>query len=176
MAQGCKWVDQYTRKWVAHYGCKYLAQYRCKLLAHYTLPNDTLEEKTLSDFVDLSAVLMQRFEQVRVEGDSLILVSDGKQRKLKIQRKPDLVSKVLAEKYRIGELKLTKTETSLYELTALAVIDSERQEELKDYIDHLVFALYFKVPLSKAYLEKQDYNKIKSLCSESEYYNLAFGP
>jgi hypothetical protein len=53
---------------------------------------------------------------------------------------------------------------------SLPVLDLERQEQLKNYIDDLVFSLYFGIPLKEVGLDKA--KKIQKACSRSEYYHL----
>lgn len=67
-------------------------------------------------------------------------------------------------------MKLEKHEMSLTELRNLQVIDFERSAQLKDYIDDLVFTLYFKIPLQEVGLDKAE--EIQKVCSKSKYYGL----
>ncbi len=127
------------------------------------------EEKTLSDFVDLSKVMVQKFDSVSVESGNLILEKDEDKIKIQIRGDKKLVKKIIDEKYNKG-LKLDKLTISLSELKTLPIIDYDRQQELKDYIDDLVFALYFNIGLESFGLNKAD--KIKTNCSKNPYYKL----
>jgi hypothetical protein len=131
-----------------------------------------LEEKTLSDFVDFSGVLVQRFDDVQVDGNTLVLYHDNRKTELQIKSNAELVAMVIARKYEKEVMKLEKRETSLSELRNLQVIDFEKQAKLKDYIDDLVFALYFNVPLKQIGLETSD--QVHEACSASEFYQRCF--
>jgi len=50
------------------------------------------------------------------------------------------------------------------------MINLERQAKLKDYIDDLVFALYFNISLKEVGLDKVE--EIQKDCSKSKYYRL----
>ncbi|GAI14950.1 unnamed protein product, partial [marine sediment metagenome] len=56
-----------------------------------------------------------------------------------------LVKKIFEEVYNNKELNFKGQKISLSELKALPVIDFETQIIIKDYIDDLVFALYFNI-------------------------------
>ncbi len=129
-----------------------------------------LEEKTLSDFVDFSGVLLQQFDDVQVAGDTLVLVHGNRETKLRIKRDTKLVDGTIAKKFGTEGLKLEKHQISLPELRNLQVIDFEKQAKLKDYIDDLVFALYFKIPLKQVSLKKS--YGIHDACSKSKHYQL----
>jgi hypothetical protein len=129
-----------------------------------------LEEKTLSDFVDFSGVLVQKLDDVQVEGNSLVLVHDKRKTELQIQGDTGLISSTIAKEFVAKRLKLEKRRISLSELRNLQVFDFEKQTKLKAYIDDLVFALYFKIPLKEVSLEKAD--EIRKVCLESKYYRM----
>jgi len=128
------------------------------------------EEKTLSDFVDFSGVLVQKLDDVQIAGDTLVLVHDNRETKLLIQGDTGLIASVIAGKFGTGGLKLEKHRISLSELRNMQVIDFEKQAKLKDYIDDLVFALYFNIPLKEIGLDKAE--EIQKECSKSKYYRL----
>ena len=130
----------------------------------------TLEERTLSDFVDFSGVLVQKLDDVQVAGDTLVLVHDNRKTELPIKGDTKLVAGTIAEKFGTEGLKLEKRQISLSELRNLQVIDFEKQTQLKDYIDDLVFALHFNIPLKEVGLDKAE--EIRKDCSESKYYQL----
>jgi len=129
-----------------------------------------LEEKTLSDFVDFSGVLVQRLDDVQVAGDTLSLVHDNRETKLRIKGDTGLIASTIAEEFGARGLKLETRKITLSELRNLQVIDLERQTKLKDYIDDLVFALYFNIPLKEVGLDKAE--EIQKDCSKSKYYRL----
>ncbi len=129
-----------------------------------------LEEVKLADLVDFSRVLMQKFDSASVSDNNLILYRDKKQTRLRIKSNPSLIQKTTSDKYETGKMEFEKGLIKLSELKSLPVIDFDRQAALKDYIDDLVFALYFNVPLTKVGLEYTD--QIKKLCKKSNYYIL----
>lgn len=113
---------------------------------------------------------MQKFDDVQVAGDTLVLVHGNRETNLPIQGDTKLVAGTIAEKFGTEGLKLEKHQISLPELRNLQVIDFEKQAKLKDYIDDLVFALYFDIPLEKASL--QNVEDIREACARSKYYQL----
>jgi len=128
------------------------------------------EEKKLSDLIDFSKVMMQKFDDMSIKGDCLILCKDKKEKKLKIKSSVNLIKKTINEKYRSEKLEFERKKISLSQLKVLPVIDFEKQLELKDYVDDLVFALYFNVPLTKVGLKHAD--EIKKLCKKNMFYKL----
>lgn len=131
-----------------------------------------LEEIKLSDLVDFSKVMMQKFDNVSVDGENLVLKKDDKEIKLKIKKDAKIVEQAIEEKFgTAGRLKLNeKFKINLSELKTLSVIDFEKQRLLKDYIDDLVFALYFGIRISDVGLKKA--KAIKSLCEKNEFYKI----
>ncbi len=129
-----------------------------------------LEERTLSDFVDFSKVMRQKFDNVLVEGNDLVLKNDDEEIKLVIKENKNLISRVISEKCNNQSLSLEKQKIALSELRDLPLVDFERQQKIKDYIDDLVFALYFNIGLEKLGLNRAE--KIKAKCSRNPYYNL----
>ncbi|MCK4354354.1 MAG: hypothetical protein KAW83_03785 [Dehalococcoidia bacterium] len=129
-----------------------------------------MEEKTLSDFVDFSGVLVQKFDNVQIDGNTLVLVYDNQKTELQIKGDTGLIARTIAEEFGARGLKLEKRRISLSELRNLQVIDFEKQAKLKDYIDDLVFTLYFNVPLKEVGLDKSE--EIQKACSASRYYQL----
>ncbi len=129
-----------------------------------------LEEKKLSDFVDFSKVMLQKFDRVYVEGNNLILEREDKKIKLAIKENQRLIEKVINEKYGKKLIKSDEEKVTLSELKALPIIDYEKQREIKNYIDDLVFALYFNIRLEKLGLNQAQ--EIKAKCLRNPYYEL----
>lgn len=119
-----------------------------------------LEEKMLSDFVDFTKVMVQKFDSVLVENGNLVLEKNKEKIEIKIKGDKNLVKKIIDEKHVI----------SLSELKTLPIIDYEKQQKLKNYIDDLVFALYFRIDLEDLGLNKAD--QIKAKCSKNPHYKL----
>jgi hypothetical protein len=59
-------------------------------------------------------------------------------------------------------------EINLSELKNLSAIDFEEQSAIKDYVDDLVFALYFNISLSKSTIS--EVLNVKKLCKKNEFY------
>ena len=129
-----------------------------------------MEGKVLSDFVDFSNVMMQRFEEVSVEKDNLVLTYGDEKIRLKIKGNTKTITRAIKEKFYSNRLILEKQKISLSELKKLTVIDFERQKELKEYIDDLIFALYFNVYLENIGLDKA--NEINEACNENKFYKV----
>jgi hypothetical protein len=129
-----------------------------------------LEEIKLSDLVDFSGVMMQKFDRVLVKGNHLVLCKDKKESGLKIICDKNLVEKTIAEKYRSSELEFERDRITLSELKTLPAIDFEKQATLKDYIDDLVFALYFNIRLTKVGLDCAA--EIKEKCRKDRFYQM----
>ena len=73
--------------------------------------------------------------------------------------------------YQDNKLKLYKEDQIiLSELKELPVIDFEKQKKLKNYIDDLVFVLYFNVPVKKISMDKA--GEIRKNCGENKFYKI----
>ena len=129
-----------------------------------------MEERTLSDFVDFSGVMMQKFNNIAVEGNQLVLTRENEKTKLKIKNDTKIITEAIREKFYGNKLIPEKQKISLSELKNLAVIDFERQKELKEYIDDLVFTLYFNIHLGKTGFNKA--SKVKSECAKNKFYKV----
>ncbi len=124
-----------------------------------------LEKVTLRDIIDFNGVQMQQFNKISVVNDKLDLDTLT----LKI---PDNyitpVKKALMDNYFDKNENPLLTEIRLSELKSLPIIDFEYQKQIKDYIDDLVFALYFNVPIKHTGLGYA--SEIKQSCLENEFY------
>jgi hypothetical protein len=129
-----------------------------------------LEDVKLHDLVDFSKVMTQKFDGVKVKGNNLVLYRGTRERKLKIKKNKELVEKTINAKYASEKLEFEREAIRLSELKSLPCIDFEKQAQLKDYIDDLVFALYFNEPLSKIGVAKA--SDIKKACQKNRFYRL----
>jgi len=127
-----------------------------------------LEEVKLTDLVDFSGVMMQKFDDLVVEGGDLVLMKDKKKFLCKIKKDKNLVKQTIADKFNDNKLKLKDKEIILSDLKEMSVIDFDKQKELKNYIDDLVFALYFNARIDEIGLDKAE--KIKKKCAENKFY------
>lgn len=132
--------------------------------------NDLLliEEKKLFEFVDFSKVMLQKFNEVTVEGDYLFLKYNNKQIRLKIKNNSDLVYKEIKRQIEGETLRLNNQEINLSKLKYLPIIDFDKQTKLNKYINDLIFSLYFKVPVKKVGIKEAD--EIKIVCRKNQYY------
>jgi len=129
-----------------------------------------LEETKLADLVDFSRVMMQKFDSVSVKGPNLILRKGKKETKLRIKTKRGVVKDTVVDKYSSEELQFEADRIPLSELKSLPAIDFEKEADLKDYVDDLVFALYFNVPLTRVGLKYR--SEIKKACQKNRFYSL----
>lgn len=127
-----------------------------------------IEEGKLSDFVDFCNVLMQKFDRVKVDNGNLVLADGEKEMKLGIKDKAKLIEDTLSREFNSDELPIVKRKIDLARLRNLPVIDFERKRKLKNYIDLLVFALYFNIPLKK--VKFSEVEKVKDACSKNKYF------
>ncbi|MBA7715008.1 hypothetical protein ES703_124045 [subsurface metagenome] len=126
-----------------------------------------LEDVQLQDLVDFSDITKQKFDGAEVRGNNLIFIKNGQIYKAPIKSKKDVVKAVLEENF--GEKTLLPGEIVLSELKHLIALDKDLQESLKDYIDDLVFALYFNIPVKKVGIRLA--SQIKGLCHQNEFYD-----
>jgi len=124
-----------------------------------------LERVTLRDVVNFNGVQMQQFNSVSVVGNNLVLDS----MRLNIPENYTVsVRDALQNKYFDKKGNPLLTEIRLSELKSLPVIDFEYQATLKNYIDDLVFALYFNIPITRVGIKYAA--EIKQRCKSNEFY------
>lgn len=119
-----------------------------------------LEEIKLSDLVNFSDILQQKFTSVSVAGSKLKMQNGTEFIELPVKGGTRLVTGCLQEK-----------PYSLEELKQLPMVDFECQKKIKYHIDDLVFVLYFNVPIQKEDINNPE--KIRSLCQTSHFYKIA---
>lgn len=129
-----------------------------------------LEEVKLVDLVDFSGVLQQKFDGSIIINQNLDLLNKGERNiECKIIGDKQLVSQTINKAF--DGNKLFKDKKIIFnDLKNLPAIDFEKQKQLKDYIDDLVFVLYFNVQISDIGLNHA--NKIKKACETSKYYKI----
>jgi len=130
----------------------------------------TFEKNTLSNFVDFSKVMVQKFDSVIIKDDSLVLRKDEKEIELQIKDNLDLIKQTVDDSYNSPKLDLEEKQILLTDLKSLPVINFVKQRALKDYVDDLVFALYFNISLKELGLDKVI--NIKEICAKNSYYEL----
>lgn len=128
-----------------------------------------LEDVKLSDLIDFSGIMTQKLDNMKVEGNNLILEKDGKEIKCKIKKDANLVKNTIKEIQQDKKL-FEEGKIILSELKNLPAIDFKRQKKIKDYIDDLVFTLYFNVLIEKVGIEKA--GAIKKECEKNKFYKI----
>ena len=128
----------------------------------------SLEDKKVSDFVDLSDVFIQKFLEVRVNGRQLVLSGKHKEVRAKIIKKPELVNAALARLYGQEQIAFDGADVSLHTLKNMPVMDLDKAAGLFRQIDELVFSLYFRVDIQSTSFKLP--GGVTELCSTNEYY------
>ncbi|MCL2799508.1 MAG: Eco57I restriction-modification methylase domain-containing protein [Endomicrobia bacterium] len=124
------------------------------------------ENLLLKDILDFSKITKQQFDSVEIKNEKLVL--NDSEYALQIPKELlSAVSKAIEDKY---GLLLSERRISLSELKNLKIVDTDYQDKIKSYIDDLVFALYFGIPIKSLGLNKAE--DIKLYCEKSEFYNL----
>lgn len=125
-----------------------------------------LEEVKLKDIINFSCVRVQKFSEVSVVRNKLVLEHDTTTISLPIS--PDKLALVQAtiESYKQNS---SGEKITLAGLKNLEAIDFEKQAQIKDYIDDLVFSLYFQVPLRNISFDAA--KSVKTACRKSEFYD-----
>ena len=129
----------------------------------------SLENIYMKDIVDFSNVSMQKFSDVYLYKNYLTLKYDNdKDIKLHVKNnKLNIVQQSIE-----NNLKDIKN-ISLNEIKMLKVIDYKKRDELKNYIDHLIFLLYFNIDTKSDIIN--NFIKLKKLCAKSKFYGYIFG-
>jgi len=103
-----------------------------------------LENVTLKNFVDFGNLMVQKFDSIEIRKNNLVLTSNNKEYSCKIENgQEEFVKKVISANYFDNGLVFNKESVTLQELKNLEAIDFDKQEELKNQIDELVYELYF---------------------------------
>ena len=86
---------------------------------------------------------VQRFDNVQVVGNHLVLHYNNKEYKLEITKdKTEFVKKIISDNYYDNSLIFKRKEVSLQELLNLETIDFDQQTKIKTEIDELVGEMY----------------------------------
>jgi hypothetical protein len=118
--------------------------------------------------VDFSGVSVQKIDKIRVSKNKLILTRKNSDYQCKIKAgKHDFVQKLIEDAYFNNGIFLNK-EINTSELKMLPAIDFNEQTTIKNYIDDLIFTLYFNIALSK--LSISEALNIKKLCQKNNFY------
>ena len=128
-----------------------------------------LEFVNLSSIVNFSKISIQKFDNVEVRGNNMLLTKDSTTITREIENSVDLVSSVITNELYKGKIFIGE-KISLNDLKNLPVIDYAKQREIKVYIDDLVFALYFNIDIDKIGLNLA--NQIKQTCQRNKFYKI----
>jgi hypothetical protein len=119
--------------------------------------------------VDFSNILQQKFDDFELINETLILFHKKIRVEAKIYGSIENVRNMMKLTLENKNL-FDSREVSLNELKHLPVIDKIKRDEIRYYIDDLIFALYFNVPLRKIGLK---YAKlIKMQCQNNKFYKI----
>ena len=132
-----------------------------------------LEDVNLSDLVDFTGTMMQRIDGARVKDGMLLLQRGESTVACPILRQPKLVAQVVQQ--HVTESALTgEGQIRLTGLRHLPAMDERKIRSLQEYIDHLLFALYYRVSLPRLGLAHSP--EIQVACSQHECYGVIFPP
>jgi hypothetical protein len=127
-----------------------------------------LEKIKLKDIVDFSEIKLQKINKIKITKDYLILTRKDTDYRCKIKiGNFSLVQQHITQTYPHNSL-LSEKELNISELKLLPTIDFNKQNKIKKYIDDLIFALYFNIPIPK--LGIAETTSIKKLCRKNKNY------
>ncbi len=127
-----------------------------------------LEKSFLSDIVDFKGILQQKFDSIKVQGNKLVICYKNNCVKCNINGNADLLQQILGDN--LFSLVDENGIGSINEIKKLSVVDFSLQKQIKDYIDDLVFALYFKINLKAIGFSNRE--KVQADCETHKYYKL----
>lgn len=122
----------------------------------------------LSNSVDFTGVLQQKFDSVEIQDSKLVIYYKSNFVKCKITDNAILLQHTLNET--LSSLTDENGIGSISDLKNLPVIDFDLQKQIKNYIDDLLFALYFKVKLLSLGFANRE--KIHNTVSNHKYFKL----
>lgn len=126
-----------------------------------------LENKKLSDYIETKEISMQKFDNCKIINDKLVLAYKNNNVTVEIKDKIALVKQILTEMF--NPLIINEPPIKLRELRNIPIIDVEQQKRIQDYINDLVYALYFKIKLP--FLGFENKEKIKEICKKNQFYS-----
>ncbi len=126
------------------------------------------ESFSLKDFVNFKNVLQQKFDKIELKDKKLYLSYKDNQTICEISEYEDLIKSILKDEL----LKIINEDGtySLNDLKSIPMIDLIKQNIIKDYIDDLVFSLYFKIKSENVGFEYKE--EIKEKCKQHKFYKL----
>lgn len=127
-----------------------------------------MENNFFTDIINFKGILQQKFDSVEVQGNKLVICYKTNCVKCNITGNAALIQHTLNET--LFSLTDENGIGNISELKNLPVIDFTLQKQIKNYIDDLVFALYFKVKLVSIGFSNRD--KVHDTVSKHKYYSL----
>ncbi len=127
-----------------------------------------LENFHLYDLVDFKGVLQQKFDSVEVQGNKFVICYKNNCVKCNINGNAVLLQQIIDEN--LSSLVDENGVGSISELKKLPVVNFPLQKQIKDYIDDLVFALYFKIDLPAIGFSNRE--EVQADCEKHKYYKL----
>ncbi len=129
----------------------------------------SMEDYKLKDFVEFDT-MMQKFISVEIDENNLILKDKkGNEISQKIKHKTEFLGEIIKNQNKKNGV-FDKKEILLNDIKFLEVIECKEQDKIKNYIDHLIFALYFDIKLEKIGIK--EIKKIKELCKKNVFYKI----
>jgi len=129
----------------------------------------SIEDKQLKDYVSFTTSI-QKFADLYIEDNELILVTtDNTKISQVITGNPENIQKIIETEKSKGGV-LSGKDFALQNIKYLEVIDLREQKKVKDYIDDLVFSMYFNIELREIGIDKAD--SIKEICRQSQFYDI----
>ena len=110
---------------------------------------------------------MQKFDKVGIYEDNLVIHYKFNQVNCKITGDINMVQKYII---RLQDSGIFTEQNYIAELKDISIYNIDYQSRLKEYIDHLVYSLYFKIELPN--IGYQYNSEIKKICSTHEYFKM----
>ena len=126
-----------------------------------------LETQKLKDVVDFSKVKLQKYDRVGIAGDTFIIHYKMNSIECPIIDDINLVQKFIVK---LQETGIFEEQNSIADLKEISVYNIDYQNRLKEYVDDLVYALYFKLKLPKLGFEHR--SEIRKICSNHIHYKV----
>lgn len=124
-----------------------------------------LENVYLKDIINFNSIQMQKFDNIYLKNQNLILKYREEEIKLKIKSNLFNMVNNCIDSY----LKNNKNNILTSDLKTIKIIDYDKQNKLKEYLDYLVFILYFSIPIKNIEIENIEY--IKKACEKDANFS-----
>ena len=128
-----------------------------------------IEKGILKDYVNFDSVLLQKFDKIEVLKESLVIHYKKQSAKCPILSNTTLIKSNIEDIERL----ITFDENNvgfISELKKLPLLDKTIQKQIKNYIDDLVYSLYFKIKIPNIGFNYG--SEINQRCSQNKFYDL----